>query len=198
MARQGDNLFNPVTKTRIVFVTVPADNGGRELAVDWYVPPGEMLPAAPHYHAGPDGRIAETFTVIAGTATFKVGNQRLTVRAPDAVDIGFNRVHTHPANAGGDELHVRQTGVRVDPEPETLARVEQFLETLVALSQQGKANRRGDIANPLQAALTIHDLLLDPTFLPVLPRGFQTAAFGLLARMARRRGYAAYHKPQLL
>jgi hypothetical protein len=195
MARQGDDLFNPVTKTRVVFVAVPADNGGRELAVDWYVPPGEMLPAAPHYHAGQGGGIAETFTVIAGTAALKVGGRKLTVSAPGAVDIGFNQIHTHPANVGSDELHVRQTGTRVDPEPEMLGRVEQFLETLVALSQQGKVNRRGDIKNPLQAGLTIHELLLDPTFLPVLPRKFQTFAFGLLARMARRRGYAAYHKP---
>lgn len=197
MARQGDTLFNPVTRTRVVFVAVPADNGGRELAVDWHVPPGEMLPAAPHYHVGPNGQIAETFTVIAGTATLKLGGRKLTVSAPDAIDIGFNQIHTHPANTGSGELHVRQSGTRVDPEPETFGRVEQFLETLVALSQQGKANRRGDIANPLQAALTTHELLLDPTFLPILPRGLQSFMFGLLARMARRRGYLACHKPQL-
>lgn len=195
MAHKGDELFNPVTKTRVVFVEIPADNGGRELAVDWHVPPGEMLPAAPHYHAGPGGGIAETFMVIAGTAGLKVGRQKLTVSAPGSVDIGFNQLHTHPANAGHDELHVRQLGVRVAPEPEILGRVERFLETLVALSQQGKANRRGDLTNPLQAALTINDLLLDPTFLPILPRGLQRSAFGLLARMARRRGYQAYHKP---
>ncbi|MGB3864732.1 MAG: hypothetical protein WBA29_03770 [Xanthobacteraceae bacterium] len=198
MARRGDSLFNPVTKTRVVFSAVPVDNGGRELAVDWHVPPGEMLPAAPHYHAGPSGQIAETFTIITGTARLKVDNKTLTVSAPNAVDIGFDQVHTHPMNAGSDELHVRQTGVRIDPDPEMLTRVEQFLETLVALSQQGKANRKGDITNPLQAALTIHELLLDPTFLPILPRRFQTFAFGLLARVARRRGYIAYHKPQLL
>lgn len=198
MARQGDSLFNPVTRTRVVFSAVPADNGGRELAVDWHVPPGEMLPAAPHYHAGPSGQIAETFTIIAGTARLKVDNKTLTVSAPNAVDIGFDQVHTHPVNAGSDELRVRQTGLRIDPEPEMLARVEQFLETLVALSQQGKVNRKGDITNPLQAALTIHELLLDPTFLPILPRRFQTVTFGLLARVARWRGYSAYHKPQLL
>lgn len=198
MARKGDNLFNPVTKTRVVFIAVPADNGGHELTVDWHVPPGEMLPAAPHYHVGPSGEIAETFTVIAGTAAFKVGGRKLIVSAPNAVDIGFNQIHTHPANAGTDELHVRQKGTRIVPESEMLTRVEQFLETLVALSQQGKANRKGDITNPLQAALTIHNLLLDPTFLPILPRRFQTLAFGLLARIARRRGHVAFHKPQML
>jgi len=198
VARKGDELFNPVTRTRVVFVEIPADNGGQELAVDWHVPPGEMLPAAPHYHAGPSNGVAETFIVLKGTAKLKVGRQKLTISAPSTVDIGFNQIHTHPTNAGSDELHVRQLGVRVEPEPEVLDRVERFLETLVALSQLGKANRRGDITNPLQAALTINELLLNPTFLPLLPRGVQTSVFGLLARVARRRGYQAYIKPQLL
>jgi mannose-6-phosphate isomerase-like protein (cupin superfamily) len=198
MARKGDELFNPVTKTRVVFVEVPADNDGRELAVDWHVPPGETLPVAPHYHAGPTGGVAETFTFISGSATMKVGGRKLTISAPSTIEVRFNEVHTHPANAGDGELHVRQSGTRDLPEPEMLGRVEQFLETLVALSQQGKVNRKGDITNPLQAALTINDLLLAPTFLPILPRGFQKAAFGALARIARRGGYRAYHRPRAL
>lgn len=198
MARRGDELFNPVTKTRVVFVEVPADNGGRELAVDWYVPPAETLPVAPHYHAGPVGGVAETFTVISGSATMTLGGRKLTVSAPSTIEIRFNEVHTHPANAGDGELHVRQSGTRDQPEPEMLGRVEQFLETLVALSQQGKANRRGDMTNPLQAALTINELLLVPTFLPVLPRKLQTVVFSAVAGVARRRGYQAYHRPQAL
>ena len=196
MAQRGDEFFNPVTRTRVVFVEVPADNGGRALIVDWYVPPGEALPGAPHSHAGPDGETAETFTVIAGTATMKVAGRDLTVAAPGAVAVGFNQVHTHPANSGDAELHVRQSGTRDRPEPETLGRVEQFLETLIALSQAGKANRRGDITNPLQAALTIDALLLDPTFLPLLPHAVQRFAFGSMARLARWRGYKAYHAPR--
>lgn len=198
MAQRGDELFNPVTKTRVVFVEVPADNRGRELSVDWHVPAGETLPVAPHYHAGPSGEVAETFTIISGSATMKVGGRKLTVNAPSTIEIRFNEIHTHPTNAGDGELHVRQSGSRDQPEPEMLARVEQFLETLVALSQQGMVNRKGDMTNPLQAALTINDLLLVPTFLPILPRRFQKAVFGALARIARWRGYRAYHRPRVL
>lgn len=182
----------------MVFVEVPADNGGRELTVDWYVPSGETLPAAPHYHAGPGGEVAETFTIISGTATLKVGGRKHTVVAPASIDIGFNEVHTHPANAGDGELHVRQSGIRAQPEPEMLGRVEQFLETLVALSQQGKVTRKGDIRNPLQAAVTINDLLLNPTFLPMLPASTQRFIFKAIAKVARRRGYRPYHRPQPL
>lgn len=195
MAQRGDEFFNPVTKTRVVFLSVPADTGGRELAVDWFVPPGETLPAAAHYHLGTDGGIAERFEIIAGTASCKVGDKTITVSAPATIDIAFNQIHTHPANIGAQELHVRQIGQRDTADP-ALDRVVGFFETLLALSQQGKANRKGDITNPLQAALTINDMLLDPTFLPGLPRGFQKAAFGSLARLARWRGYQAYHQPQ--
>jgi hypothetical protein len=59
MAERGDAFYNPVTKTRVVFLTVPADNGGREMVIDWYVPPGEMLPAAKHYHGGPANAIVQ-------------------------------------------------------------------------------------------------------------------------------------------
>jgi mannose-6-phosphate isomerase-like protein (cupin superfamily) len=197
MARRGDELFNPATRTRIVFLSVPADNGGRELTVDWFVPPGETLPAAAHYHAGPPGEVAERFEVIAGTASLKVGGRTVKLTAPDGVDIGFNQLHTHPANTGDSELHVRQIGLRETPEPEMFDRIERFFETLIALSQQGKANRKGDITNPLQEALTVNDLLLDPTFLPAAPKGFQRFVFASVAALARRLGYRAYHSPSL-
>lgn len=198
MAQRGSELFNPVTRTRIVFVAVPADNGGCELTVDWFVPPGEMLPAAPHYHVGPSGGVAERFEVISGVATCRVGRDVVKTVAPGVIEIAFNQVHTHPINAAASELHVRQVGQRHVPEPEIFARVERFFETLIALSQQGKANAKGDIKNPLQAALTVNDLLLDPTFLPVLPRGIQRLAFKSAAALARQMGYRAYHKPDFL
>lgn len=198
MAKQGDELFNPATKTRIVFVAVPADNGGREMTVDWFVPPNEMLPAAPHYHFGPSGEIAESFEIIAGTASCRVGRKQLIVTAPGIIEVRFNETHTHPANVGADELHVRQIGKRNAPEPDVFDRVEQFFETLIALSQQGKATRKGDIKNPLQAVLTINDLLLDPTFLPVLPQSIQRLAFRSVAALARQLGYQAYHRPDIV
>jgi len=198
MGRRGDELFNPVTKTRVVFVETPADNAGHELSVDWYVPPGEGLPVAPHYHAGPVDQVAETFTVISGNTSMRVGRRQLTVSAPSAIDVRFNEVHTHPVNAGRDELHVRQTGKRDQPELEMLSRVEQFLETLVALSQQGKVNRKGDVSNPLQAAITINDLLLDPTFLPGLSPGLQKGIFGALAQIARWAGYQPLRRPRIM
>ena len=46
MANVGDTYFNPVTRTKLVFSTTAASSGGRELAMEWFVPPGERLAAA--------------------------------------------------------------------------------------------------------------------------------------------------------
>jgi quercetin dioxygenase-like cupin family protein len=197
MAERGDTFYNPVTKTRVVFVTVPADTGGRELLLDWHVPPGEGLPAARHYHAGPDGVIVERFELFSGTATCQIGAEKRTVSAPGVIEIPFNVVHVHPRNVGQDTLHVRQNPWNLsEPNPALLARLERYFETLTALSQQGKANRKGDITDPLQSALTLEEYIFDPTFLPTIPRPAQKALFGSLAALARRLGYQAYHRPE--
>jgi len=195
MIKSGDELYNPVTRTRVVFLNAAADNGGRAIVVDWFVPPGEALPMAPHYHAGPEGQVAETFDILSGTAEVRIGRRRRILTAPATFDIGFNQTHVHPRNAGESELHVRQRAEPAVPAPQVLLRLQNFFETYMALSQQGKANRRGDIINPLQMALTFREFLLDPTYLPVIPRGAQAMLFGGLAGLARRRGYRAYHRP---
>lgn len=195
MAERGESFFNPVTKTRMVFVDLPEDNGGRQIAIDWFVAPGERLAAARHYHAGPDRLVVERFDVLDGSAECTIGEVKRRAKAPHAFDVPCNSVHIHPANIGGGTLHVRQTVFLPEPDMTTLTRIEQFFETLMALSQQGKANRNGDIKNPLQGALTLHATLLDPTYLPVMPRGVQVAAFGAVARLAKLLGYRAHIVP---
>jgi hypothetical protein len=195
LAIRGAELFNPASRTRVVFTTVPGDNGGHAMAVDWFVPRGETLPNRRHYHAGPRGGIAERFDILSGSAACTVAGRKLVLEAPAILEIPFNEVHSHPANAGEGELHVRQSAEPDPPQPEVLFRLERFFETLMALSQQGKVRSNGDIADPLQMALTFDTFLLDPTFLSGLPRGTQKALFGAMARLARLLGYHAYHEP---
>jgi len=91
MARQGDEVFDPVTRTRIVFVCVPGDKDGRESAVGRFVLPCESLPTAAHYHLGPHRAVAERFEIITGMAKSQVGTRSVTVAAPDAIVIGLNQ-----------------------------------------------------------------------------------------------------------
>lgn len=196
MLAGGEELWNPVTRTRVVFVRTPAETGGRELVIDWIVPPGERLVAKAHVHPGPEGLMAERFAVLAGTAGYRVGWRRGRGTPPHAWEVPCNVSHVHPWNAGRDPLHVRQSIRPPDPDPELLGDVQAYFETLVALSQQGRAGRKGQIHGVLQNALTLYELLLPGTYLARVPWWLQRALLGALADIARRCGMSAYVPPQ--
>ena len=90
---------------------------------------------------------------------------------------------------------MRQT-VRPDPpNPQLVDGVERFFETMFALAQRGRVLPGGLIANPLQSALTLSELLLPFSYLPWLPHGAQEALIGGLGTLAKRLGYEASIDP---
>ena len=147
MANVGDTYFNPVTRTKLVFSTTAASSGGHELAMEWFVPPGERLAAAAHCHAGPEGFGIEHFDLLEGSAACRVGRKEKTATAPHTFTIPTNTSHVHPWNVGATMMRVRQRITPPTPEIVILEGVERFFESLTALSQQGRANRKGDIPN---------------------------------------------------
>ena len=93
-------------------------------------------------------------------------------------------------------LRVRQRITPPTPETAILEGVERFFETLTALSQQGRANRKGDVRNPLQGALLLSDGLLPVTYIAGIPLGLQVRLLNGLAGLARRLGYRAHILPE--
>jgi hypothetical protein len=81
------------------------------------------------------------------------------------------------------------------PDFELLTGAERFFESLTALSQQRRATRRGDILNPLQAALVLTTTLFPTTYIAYLPLAMQGAALGGMAKLARRLGYPEHLMP---
>ncbi|TYR34629.1 hypothetical protein FY036_04560 [Mesorhizobium microcysteis] len=196
MTAQGDSYFNPVSRTRLVFTELPADNGGTRLVMDWFVAPGETLTSARHYHAGPKGYVSERFDLIAGSTVCRVGETEHRRDAPHIFEVPCNTAHVHPRNVGTGEMHVRQTVTSREPDMHNLQRAQRFFETLTALAQQGKVDREGNIKNPLQSALTIRETLLDPTWLDGRPQTAQRLMLGVAATLARALGYTPHHQPQ--
>lgn len=195
MAERGIAYFNPVTRTVMRLTTLPRDNGGREIAIEWTVPPGERLAAAPHYHAGPVATFVERFDVLSGSASCRIGILTRSTGTPGSFEVPANVVHTHPVNEGAEPLIVLQTVRLPQPDLDVLIRLQRFFETSVALAQQGKSDRDGNFGDLPQRVLTMHETLIDPTFLPALPQGLQKAAFALGAILARRLGYRAHYEP---
>lgn len=196
MANPGDTYFNPVARTKLVFVTTSASSGGRELEMEWLVPTDERLAAAAHCHAGPEGFGIEHFDLLEGSAAWRIGREEFSANAPHTFTIPTNTSHVHPWNIGATVMKVRQRITPPTPDMAILAGVERFFETLTALSQQGRANRKGDIRNPLQGALVLADGLLPVTYLAGVPLGVQVRLLSGLAGLARRLGYQAHIMPE--
>jgi uncharacterized RmlC-like cupin family protein len=191
MARPGDELVDP-SGLRLVFRETAGSAGGAAISLDWFVPPGGRLVALPHLHP----QHVEVFDVVSGRARYRVGRHVYERGAPYTFGVPPGALHVHPANAGDTELNVRQT-VRADPPDRALvAGVERFFETSFALEQRGDVYSIGLFRDPLQSAITLHDLLFPFAYLPWLPAGAQDALIGRLADVARARGYAAHVEPE--
>jgi uncharacterized RmlC-like cupin family protein len=191
MARPGDELVDP-SGLRLVFRETASSAGGAKVALDWFVPPGHRLVALPHTHP----QHVEVFDIVSGRARYRVGRHVYERDAPYTYGVPPGALHVHPANAGDTELNVRQS-VRPDPpDPVLVEGVERFFETTFALEQRGDVYSIGLFRDPLQSAITLHDLLFPFAYLPWLPTGAQEAIIGHLAELARRRGYAAHVEPE--
>src|SRR5437764_1212729 len=66
----GDELLNPVTGARTVFVATPTSTGGEYVEVEATYPPGSAKPPA-HHHPSQ----TEHFTVLAGAVTVTRGDE---------------------------------------------------------------------------------------------------------------------------
>src|SRR3954462_2001343 len=185
-AHPGEELVDP-SGLRLVFLETASSAGGAAIALDWFVPPGARLVALPHVHP----HHVEVFEVVSGRARYRVGRHVSERSAPHTYGVPPGALHVHAANAGEIELHVRQI-VRPDPPDRALvAGVERFFETTFALEQRGDVYSIGLFRDPLQSAITLHDLLLPFAYLPWLPPRAQEALIGRLADVGRARGVGA-------
>jgi uncharacterized RmlC-like cupin family protein len=191
MAGPGDELVDP-TGLRLVFRETAGSAGGAAISLDWFVPPGGRLVPLPHVHPTE----VEVFEIVSGRARYRVGRRVHEKEGPYAYGVPPGALHIHPANAGPSELHVRQS-IRPDPPDRDLVEgVERFFETAFAVAQRRQVYAIGLFRDPLQSAITLHDLLFPFAYLPWLPPRAQDALIGRLAAVARRRGYDPYVDPR--
>jgi quercetin dioxygenase-like cupin family protein len=82
MIRTGDVLHNPVTGELIRFVKAAADTNAEYVVVDVVVEPNGCVAAA-HCHPYQ----TETFEVLEGEVTFKVGGKRIVAKAGETLAV---------------------------------------------------------------------------------------------------------------
>lgn len=181
MIRKGDVLHNPVTGELIRFVETSADTGGEYVLVEVVVEPDGAVAAA-HVHPYQ----TERFEVLEGTMTFQVGGDEVTAGPGASVTVEAGTKHTF-RNSG-------TTDARFRCEVRPALQFEQLIETMFALAQDGKTNRKG-MPNPLRLAVIANAHFADVR-LAFPPAWMQRTGLALGAPLGRLVGYGTTYEPQ--
>ena len=130
MIHAGDSIENPVTGERLVFRKTSRETGGEAVVVETFVKPNGFVAAA---HVHPDQE--ERFEVLRGSVGFKVGRDKLVAGPGRRITVPAGTPHKF-WNAGEDVAHFV---CEIRP----ALQFESLIETMFALANDGKTNRKG-------------------------------------------------------
>jgi quercetin dioxygenase-like cupin family protein len=178
MTKAGDVFENPVTGERAIVVEGCDDNAGRRIVSEVYVRPGGAV-VGEHLHPV----IEETFEVLSGTMAFSVDGKESKEGPGTRVTVPPGTWHDW-WNGGADDAVFR-----VDISPGR--RFEQMIGTLFGLAIDGKTNAKG-MPGLLQLSVIGQDFD-DVVVFRRPPPAIQRLLFGILAPIARLRGYRSIY-----
>ena len=181
MIRTGDTLHNPVTGELIRFVETASDTGGEYVKVEVVVEPNGAVAAA-HMHPYQ----TETFEILEGEMTFKLGKQTIVARAGETIRVVPGTAHKF-WNEGS-------TDARFRCEIRPALQFESLIETMFALARDGKTNKKG-MPNPVRLAV-IANAHFDVVRLPFPPAWMQKLGLVLGAPLGRLVGYRPTYELQ--
>jgi quercetin dioxygenase-like cupin family protein len=177
----GEVWENPVTKERATILELPSRNHEQRVVAELLALVGARV-IGEHRHPA----LVERFTVFEGELTLKRDGQTSTLRQGETATIEPNVWHDW-WNASDRDARVR---VEVTPGE----RFGHMIETLFGLARLGHTDSQG-MPNLLQLALVAREFS-DVMVFRSPPLVVQRALFGVLAPIARWRGYCATY-PQL-
>jgi quercetin dioxygenase-like cupin family protein len=177
----GEVWENPVTGERATILELPSQNREGRATAELTALAGAHV-VGEHVHPA----IVERFTVLEGELTVKRDGQTSILRQGETAVIEPGAWHDWWNATDRDAL------VRVEITPGH--RFTHMVETLFGLARLGHTNAKG-MPNPLQLALIAQEFS-DVVLFRSPPPALQRALFGVLAPIARRRGYRATY-PQL-
>jgi quercetin dioxygenase-like cupin family protein len=174
MIEAGDTIDNAVTGERVVFRKTSRETNGSAVVIETFVRPGGFVAAA-HVHPNQE----ERFEVLRGSVGFRVGAKKLVAGPGQRITVPSGTPHKF-WNAGDGEAHFV---CEVRP----ALQFESLLETMFALANDGKTNRKG-LPNPLRLAV-IARAHFDTVRLPFPPAVVQRIALVLGSPLGRLLGY---------
>jgi mannose-6-phosphate isomerase-like protein (cupin superfamily) len=170
----GETWENPVTRERFVVIDLPwLNDEGRAVGQLTAVPGTRVV--GEHMHPG----LVERFRVEDGELTLLLDGRKSVLGVGEEVEIQPGVWHDFWNEAD------RTAIVRVEVTPGE--RFAHLLETLFGLAREGHVDNRG-MPRPLQLALLATEFS-DVIMFRKPPIAVQRSLFGILAPLARRRGY---------
>jgi mannose-6-phosphate isomerase-like protein (cupin superfamily) len=174
MIRKGDVIENPVTGERLQFLETSQETNGEYVLVEVSVQPNGFVAAA-HVHPYQ----SERFEIESGRVAFKVDGKEFVSGPGASVLVPPGTSHKF-WNAG-------ETVARFVTEVRPALQFERLLETMFALANDGKTNKKG-MPNPLRLAV-IANAHFDDVRLPFPPAWLQRAGLLMGAPAGRLLGF---------
>ena len=181
MIRTGQTLVNAVTGESLTFVRTAADTNGELVEVECVVQPGGFVAAA-HVHP----HQSERFAVVEGELSMKAGKTKLALAPGEQAVVEPGTPHKFWND--GD------VPVRFRCEIRPALAFESLIETMFALAQDGKTNKKG-LPNPVRMAriARAHREVIRLAGVPVFLQDLGTLMAAPLARIA---GYGPTYQAQ--
>jgi quercetin dioxygenase-like cupin family protein len=182
MAKTNQIIENRTYGDKITFLVTAEDSGNQFLRAELYVHPGGDGPPE-HYHP----LQSETFEVIKGQLNLIVDGEKMLLKPGERITVPPNALHKW-WNAGDEEL------VAVG-ELRPALKTEFFLETMYALDEMGKMNKKG-LPSFLQFAAILNEyygelFVVGP---PIIVQKIIAKFVGRFAKWMGYRGYVPYPK----
>jgi quercetin dioxygenase-like cupin family protein len=177
----GEVWENPVTGERATILELPYENPESRATAELTALVGARV-VGEHRHPA----LVERFTVLEGELTLKLDGRTSVLREGESAVIEAGVWH--------DWWNASDRNARARVEVTPGERFAHMIETLYGLARLGHTNTKG-LPDPLQLALIAREFG-DVIVFRSPPPAVQRAIFGVLAPIARRRGYRAAY-PQL-
>ena len=165
-------LINRTHGYSVHFLVSASETGGAYTYVEVNLPPGEGTPL--HYHLNFD----ECFEAVKGTLGIQLGKKKILVE-PGAAPAKAPRGSVHRFFNPGKEMITFRAVISPARQFETLMRIG------YGLADDGLCNAKGLPKSIWHLALVYE---IGESYLPGVPLFVQRGLFGILARIARRKG----------
>jgi quercetin dioxygenase-like cupin family protein len=177
MAKTNQIIESKTYGDRAKFLVTAADSKGELLRAQVWIKPGAEGPPE-HYHPVQ----SETFEVIKGQLNLIYEGKELVLLPGEKITVAPNTLHKW-YNAGTEDL---EAVVELRPALKT----EYFLESMYALDQLGKLDKKG-LPTPLQFAAILNEcygelFVIGP---PIIMQKFMAKVVGGVAKILGFKGY---------